>query len=187
MLGGIFDSPVKYLYDAENGIDLIGNWQIINQLNAELALTKTSEGHLLFKNTTDSLGYSFGCYRNEIPISIKGYAYVYIHFVESYYYSTSSDGADHANKIRIYRDPDLSNDEYIDKAAMAADEAGFFNGTYVSGTVNEYLGRHKDFTVEMDISKFTGTSSNFRMIGTIGPCYSYMQIDKIYISRYKLT
>ena len=185
LLGGIFDPSIKYLYDSSKGLDVIGDWQIINQSNASLSVSKTSDKQLVFKNTSDVTSYCYGCFRNKTPIDVRGYSYLYIHCVKSYFYTTEYDAAQHANKIRLYKNPDLSNDGYTNNSALSAEEAGFFNGTFVSGTAKSYLGTVENFTIEMNISSLN-SSDNFRMIGTIGPSNSYMQIDKIYLSRYKL-
>jgi hypothetical protein len=190
MLGGIFDSPVKYLFDSENSIDLIGNWQKINQTNAATTISYTSDKQLIFKNSASSSAFCYGHTRNEIPINIKGYNYVYVHFTKFVYNYVSGNAVDNSNKIRIYVNPDLSNDTFEETVGTDIDigeDTNFFNGTYVSGSKYEINQSYNDYTIEMDISAYSGKGGNFRIITTIGPHNSYMQIDKIYISRYKLT
>ena len=183
MLGGIFDSPIVYVFDSDNGIDTIGNWQVIDQLNG-LTATNTTANGIEIKTSSSSYSWCYGHTRNEVPISIKSYKFVYIHFKRIDYNSVT--GAT-GNKIRIYVNPDLSNDDYDrihTDTSIEIGDTNFFNGTYASGTLQEFTSDYTDYTVEMDISKYTGT---FRIITTIAPANSEMIIDKIYLSRYKLT
>ena len=184
MLGGIFDSPIEYIYDLESGIDKIGTWQAINQRDGETTARVDDDG-IYFVNTAQTLTYCYGHTRNKTPIDIKSYNYVYVHFVNMDFKASAGEG----NKIRIYVNPDLTNDDFPENAGTVdiGTETNFFNGTYVSGSKFESTATHSDYTLEMDISAYSGKGGNFRIITTIGPYNSVMWIDKIYLSRYKLT
>ena len=61
------------------------------------------------------------------------------------------------------------------------------NGTYVSGTKQGFTGTQENFLIELNISAYTIPSNTFRIMFTLAPSNSFMQISKIYLSKYKLT
>ena len=185
-LGGIFDPPIEYLFDSANSIDKIGTWQKFDQRYSSLSMSRTSSGDLLFKNTTRDTSYCYSQARNKTPIKIKSYNYVYIQCVKSVF-STSADQKGVPNRVAIYANPDMSNDSYTDKYYGSPTDAGFYNGTLVSGTRKDFTGTQENFLIELNISAYTSPSNTFRIMFTLAPSNSFMQISKIYLSKYKLT
>lgn len=163
-LGGIFDPSIKYIFDSENGIDLIGSWLIDEQENAITSVTKTNNA-LVFTNTCTTSSNCFGYPYNEIPINIRSYNYVNIELTSNYKYVSTSDVAQYFRLVTVIN-PNVNGTPH--------------NGTWLDGNTYTFTTNTTTKAYRFDVSGYKG--GTFRINLRIPPKGSTLTITKVYLS-----